>query len=278
MSDLITLETFGVTSQPDTLSLYARASVVDPAPLSFNFTSPTLPFTIYLPSPANTSLAPLAVASVYTKPFTLTHPNITVHIAGEVLPIPTISTPILSALLTNYLSGRPSPIIITSPYFPSHTIEAFFPGPNPKPKVLRNVTIHNMKMVPRGTTFYASGTVYARAVLPPGLKVTLDVNRVLPDVLVFDGEVPDSPPSWGGGSDPEGSPDPAPLPDPLPERAFARIRPEEWLLSHSVLDEEENDEGSVYTVTAEIVDAPLQVLPNREGDFSRFVRKVSVVY
>lgn len=135
-----------------------------------------------------------------------------------------------------------------------------------------------MKMVPRGTTFYASGTVYARAVLPPGLKVTLDVNRVLPDVLVFDGEVPDSPPSWGGGSDPEGSPDPAPLPDPLPERAFARIRPEEWLLSHSVLDEEENDEGSVYTVTAEIVDAPLQVLPNREGDFSRFVRKVSVVY
>jgi len=69
--------------------------------------------------------------------------------------------------------------------------------------------------------------------------------------------------------------DPAPpLPDPLPERAFARIRPDEWLDSLSEVDEIPGEEGSVYTVTADLVDVPLQVLPGREKAFSNFVGKV----
>jgi hypothetical protein len=212
IADLITLETFGVSSEPDSISLYARATVVDPVPLSFNFTSPALPFIISLPSAGNTSAASTPVASVHTKPFSLTHPNITLNIAGAALPISSSSTPILSAFITNYLRGESSPIVISSPYFPSHLIDTIFPGPNPKPKILRNVTIHDMKLVPKGTAFAASGTVYARVVLPQGMNINLDANRVLPDVLIFDGEVPLMLLDDDGE---DGDPAP-PLPDPLP--------------------------------------------------------------
>lgn len=276
LSDFITLESFGVISQPETLSLYARVSIVDPAPPSLHLTLPTFPFTIHLPDDRNASASSLPVASVHTQPFSLTHPNITLLIAGTVLPILPTSTPILSNLLSNYLSGKPSPIIVTTPYLPSYAVEALFPAPKPKPKVLQNVTIENMKMLPKGTTFYASGTVYAKAVLPPGLKVTLDVDRILPDVLVFDGEVPEPAPQpieflWPW------SPPTPPLPQPIPERAFARIRPNQWLYSLSKLDPEESDGCDVYTVTAKIVNAPLQVLPGRESVMSGFVQKVCCV-
>jgi hypothetical protein len=270
ISDLITLETFGVSSEPDTISLSARANVVDPIPLSFNFSSPVLPFMISLPSASNTSTAPTPVAAVHTEPFSLTHPNITLHISGAVLPIPPSSTPVLSGFIANYLRGQSSPIIISSPYFPSYLIDADFPGPSTKPKLLRNVTIHNMKLVPKGTTFMATGTVYARVVLPPGMNISMDVNRILPDVLVFDGDVP-----LQVLSDVDKGGDPAPpLPDPLPERAFARIRPDNWLDSLSQGDEVPGNEGSVYTVTADLVDVPLQILPGREKAFRSFVGKV----
>jgi hypothetical protein len=132
-----------------------------------------------------------------------------------------------------------------------------------------------MKLIPKGTLFTASGTVYARVVLPQGMDINLDVNRVLPDVLVFDGEVPSPFP----GSKDENEDDPVPpLPDPLPERAFARIRPEKWLDSLSKVDEVPGKEGSTYTVTAKIVDVPLQVLPGRQKAFSNFVSKVCNCY
>lgn len=130
-----------------------------------------------------------------------------------------------------------------------------------------------MKLVPKGTAFMASGTVYARVVLPRGMDINLDVNRVLPDVLIFDGEVP-LVSQWKNNNKDSG---PAPpLPDPLPERAFARIRPNQWLDSLSKADEVPGAEGSVYTVTADLVDVPLQVLPDREKTFSSFVGKVCI--
>lgn len=102
--------------------------------------------------------------------------------------------------------------------------------------------------------------------------VSLDVNRILPDVLVFDGEVPML--SMDDEDDNEGIPPAPPLPDPLPERAFARIRPDSWLTSSSEAREPEDGEGAVYIVTADIADVPLQVLPGRQKDFSNFVSKV----
>lgn len=125
-----------------------------------------------------------------------------------------------------------------------------------------------MKVRASGTSFLASGTILARVVLPKGVNVGLDVHRVFPDVLVFDGEISLEaiasfrPPS-------------TPLPDPLPEHAFGHIVPEDWLPALSVIDKSEDGEGMAYAVTAKIVDIPLDVLPGRQKQFSNFVSKVS---
>jgi hypothetical protein len=102
---------------------------------------------------------------------------------------------------------------------------------------LRNVTIKDMKIKPTGSAFLASGIVQARAVLPKGINIGLDVFRVLPDVLIFDGEVPSSlEVEQHPYKDYRGSvrPPEMPLPDPLPKNAFGHIRPEDWLPSQSV--------------------------------------------
>ncbi|TFK31100.1 hypothetical protein BDQ12DRAFT_694555 [Crucibulum laeve] len=272
VSELVTLQTFSVSSEANNLTLTAQATIIDPFPSSVKFTSPPLPYIISLPSDASHLSPPLHVASVITAPFTLTHPNITLHISGHVLPLPSTSFPILSNFLTRYLSGTPNPIIITSPFIPNITVTTDFPAPNPRPHLLRNVTIRDMKIRPVGTTFVASGIVYARVVLPKGVNVGVDVYRVLPDVLIFDGEVPDNTEPWIGDAPPS-----PPLPNPLPERAFGHIRPDDWLPSISVPSKPEEGEGTAYEVTAKVVDVPLEVLPGRQKAFGDFVSKVSLV-
>ena len=126
-----------------------------------------------------------------------------------------------------------------------------------------------MKIKP-GATLLASGTIVARIVLPRGVNVELDVSKVLPDVLDFNGDVPNDVPYFGMIPEPE----PAPLPDPLPERAFGRIRPDGWVNASSILATPEKGEGKAYVVTAKIVDVPLEVLPGRQRQLSSFVRKV----
>ncbi|KAJ7450789.1 hypothetical protein FB451DRAFT_1146099 [Mycena latifolia] len=270
LSDLITLQSFNVHSSFGSLDLTARATLPDPAPTTFNLTSPSLPFIISLPSTAD----PIPIASVSTSPFTLTHPNITLDISGTVLPMPASASPLLSAFLTRYLSGRANPILVSTPLIPDLTVDLEFPAPSPRPQILRNVTIHDMVIRPRGSTFTASGTVYARVVLPRGMQVGLHVARVLPDVLIFDGAVPEGAvyvPGPPGVGDPPEAP---PLPDPLPEGAFGHIRPEDWLASLSGPAPSEDDEGAAFAVTAKIVDVPLEVLPGRQKEFSNFVSKV----
>ena len=157
---------------------------------------------------------------------------------------------------------------ISTPLIPELFVNATFPALRPKPQILRDVTIRNMKIkTSNGGGMLASGTVYAQVVLPPGFHVSLNVTRVLPDVLIFDGEAPD-----------EGtrSPPPAPpLPDPLPERAFGHIRPDDWVPSTSIPIPSEEGDGSAVEVYAQIVDVPLEVLPGRDREFRNFVGKVS---
>ncbi|KAF5384235.1 hypothetical protein D9615_003475 [Tricholomella constricta] len=262
VQELVTLKSFSISSESNHLAIRAAATIIDPAPPTFNLTSPSIPFIVSLPS--NSSRPPIPVASVSTAPFTLTHPNISLDISGTVLPLASDASSTLSSFLSRYLSKQSNPILISSPLIPNLALETVFPPPNPPPCILRNVTIKDMKIKP-GTTFLASGTVYARIVLPKGIDVDMVVSRVLPDVLVFDGEVPESFQS---------PPTEPPLPDPLPEKAFGHIRPDDWLKSLSAPDESDEGEGAVYVVTAKIVDVPLEVLPGRQKEFSNFVSKV----
>ncbi|KAK0469297.1 uncharacterized protein EV420DRAFT_1757092 [Desarmillaria tabescens] len=252
LEDLINLESFSVTTVNDKLTLAACATIIDPAPPSFNFTLPPLPFVVSFPPD-------VPIAHVTTESFTTTHPNITLHMTGSVLPLPSGSSSVLSTFLSRYLSALPNPITISTPLVSNLSVDAVFPGPRPRPKVLRNVTIHDMKIKPRGSIFFASGTVFARIVLPKGMNIDLDVSHVLPGVLVFDGEPPQSD---------------AALPDPLPDHAFAHIQPDEWLVSKCVPAESNEDGGSAFAVSAKIEEVPLEVLPGRQKEFSNFVSKV----
>lgn len=148
-----------------------------------------MPFTITLPAVNGSS--DVQIANVTTQPFTLTHPNITFHITGTVLPLPRNVSGAVSAFLGNYVSARDSDIILSTPLFPGLTVPAKFPAPRPKPTILRNVTIRDMKIKPVGAGMVASGTVLARVVLPRGIEVGVDVVRVFPDVIVYDGPVPE---------------------------------------------------------------------------------------
>ena len=255
--DLVTLRSFEVNVRANILSLQVVATLVDPAPLDLQLTAPSLPFVVSLPFLSSS----IPIASVESGPFSLTHPNITLDITGHVLPLSTEAIGPLSMFLSNYMSALPNPIVISSPRFHGISIDATFPAPYPRPHILQNVTIHNMKIKP-GNVFLASGTVFARLVLPKGIHIGLDVQRVLPDVLIFDGEVEDQYHETI-------------FPDPLPARAFGHIKPNDWV--DSDCQPEENGEEFVFTLSAKIVDVPLKVLPGREKQFSNFVSKVNVI-
>ncbi|KAI0265341.1 hypothetical protein BC834DRAFT_825103 [Gloeopeniophorella convolvens] len=291
ISDLVYLEQFTISSDADRLTVGAEAFIVNPAPSSISFNAPPLPFVVWIPHPENsttdTSLIPLA--SVTSEPFTLTHPNITLSLHGAVLPLDPTAAPALSALISDYLSGTDHLIAITSPLalFAGYTAHTRFPAPHPRPEVLRNVSLDDMRIRPVGTAILASGHVRARVVLPPGMDVALDVRRVLPDVLIFDGPLSDdfSPPtpsptttvsSRPAGDDDDVPPAP-PLPSPLPPRAFARVRPSAWLAANSSPDTDtppSDGEGRAVRISATLTDVPLEVLPGREREFRSFVGKV----
>ncbi|KAL4071758.1 hypothetical protein V8B97DRAFT_2084205 [Scleroderma yunnanense] len=258
---LVSLQSFNIASSSKGLTLEALATAVNPVPPTLVVTVPRLPFTIYLPG-AQDTLIP--IASVFTEPFSLTKPNVTVLMSGHVLPLGPDAAEPLSTFVSHYLSLRHNPISIASPAFPSLILNGEFPSPPTRPHILRNVTIRDMKIKPEGTIFVASGQVFARLVLPKGMNFTMDVNKVFPDLLVFDGEVPD-PTNVSTIHDP--------FPDPLPPRAFGHICPEEWLNATSTYDGSEEG-GSAFLVTASIVDVPIEMLPGREKEFSNFVSKV----
>ncbi|CDO77356.1 hypothetical protein BN946_scf184787.g5 [Trametes cinnabarina] len=275
-SDLVILQSFNIVSANETILIEANATAINPIPWDLEFSSPPLPFMISLPFPNATSKETpnVPVAFVHSRPFSLTHPNISLTVSGTVLPLERNASSALSAFVSEYISGHDADIQITTPLLPNLVINTTFPAPHPKPEILRNVSISDMKIKPVGTSMVASGTVHALVVLPHGINVGVNASRVFPDVLVFDGAVP-GPGTNESESDVKGGPPPArPLPDPLPPRAFAHIRPDDWLPADCVSVEGPEDAGSTVSVSAHIVDVPLEVLPGREREFSNFVSKV----
>ncbi|KAG9313776.1 hypothetical protein JVU11DRAFT_6136 [Chiua virens] len=256
-SQFVSVKSFDISSTDKEIQLNACASVINPTPPSFQMTVPPLPFIVSLP--AKNAGGPISIASAETQPFSLTHPNMTVHITGKVLALPSTAIDALSSFVSHYLSLQPNPITISSPLLPSLVFDTEFPSPPTKPQVLRNVTIRNMKVKPYGTEFLASGEVFGLIVLPKGMNFDMDVNRLMPDILVFDGDVDESllPLTLLGNV-------PSRLPKPLPPRAFGHIRPDDWLEAKSVYDGT-HEEGIHFLCIS---------LDRREKEFSNFVTKI----
>ena len=246
-------------------------------------TVPSLPFLISIPHHQNDTFATVPVVRVETDPVTLTHPNTTIHVHGHVVALTSDSFPLLSGFVTSYLNEESPRISLSTPLLPDLTVDTVFPAPVPRPQVIRNITIKGMKVRPLASgTMLASGTVFAKIVLPKGMDMVLQVDAVYPQLLVYDGPVPDDE-STGmedlleGEGDDDDLPDRMPLPDPLPSNAFAHIRPGQWLDSISVPLGGQDGEGSIFSVSAKLVDIPLEVLPGRQREFSNFVGKVRYV-
>ncbi|KAG6380131.1 hypothetical protein JVT61DRAFT_8218 [Boletus reticuloceps] len=264
-SQLVSVESFDISSTNNEIQLSARASVIDPAPPGFEMTVPTLPFIVSLPIGNQDTYIPIAAAD--TEPFLLTHPNVTLFISGRALSLPSTAIEAVSSFVSRYLSLQPNPITISSPLFPTLIINTEFPSPATKPKILRDVTIRNMKVKPYGTEFLASGEVFALIVLPRGMNFKMDVKQIMPDILVYDGDIDLFPPLGPLGNVPSH------LPQPVPPHAFGHILPDDWLNATSVYNGTD-EEGSIFSVSAEIVDVPIQVIPGREKEFSNFVGKI----
>lgn len=277
----MTLESFNITTVNHTISIRAYANVVNPFPESVNVNLPAFPFVVSLNNSGISEIPPLlSVSTGYCLPFSLTHPNVSLSLVGTISPLPRAAAPLLSSFVSSYLSGRDAPIIVGSPLLPSITLPTVFPAPHPKPQILHDVQIKDMRIVLKGEQVLASGTVYARVVLPAGIRLKLDADSIWPDVLVFDGEVPDEDAGEESTKKPKEDKGRSripkePLPSPLPERAFARIRPEDWLPANSFpLDPSPGGSAGQFEVSAKVNNVPLEVLPGRDLLLQRFVAKV----
>src|SRR6267154_2136707 len=116
VSQLITLQSFGLESESKDVTVHALATVINPIPSIMNLTVPSLPFIISFPGEGHSTLP---VTLVHTDPFMLTHPNITLILSGSVLPIPPHASASLSAFISRYLSLELNPISIACPLLPS---------------------------------------------------------------------------------------------------------------------------------------------------------------
>jgi hypothetical protein len=306
--------TLGPLNVSPSISIIALASLPHPFPslaskLDLGKGLVNLPFIVSLPTPANEhqsfkSVALPLVAVTASPEFNATH--IRINVLGHILPLSDAGAlpDAISKFVSNYLSYRPSPIVVSSPLYSSLAITADFPPPSHKLELLRDIRITNMKINPRlGLSnaiasdiglmeILASANVYARVVLPDGVDIDLTVKRVWIDCLVFDGPVSDD---FGSNShafpssfthpveklDEPPVPQPLPLPSPLPPRAFGRLTPRSWLNTTSSSDPIQQAtsvvEGRSVYVKADVVNVPLEMLPGRQSELTRFVTKVVLI-
>ncbi|EUC61551.1 transmembrane protein, putative [Rhizoctonia solani AG-3 Rhs1AP] len=293
LASLVYLQSYRVLPPPPTLRLVGTATLPNPLPsILQGAIALSLPFVVSLP-PID-SKNPLPIARVETAPLGLTTPNISLAISGHVLPLPSSSSSIapVSRFASDFLAARPSPVLITTDFLRDLgilgelTVKAEFPASAERPDLLRDVQISNMRIVLRGEQIFASAFVRAHIVPPTSLlDIHINATRVWPDLLVYDGPAPQLWPfnnpnsrAYSGVEYDEQwtEPDPMPLPRPLPRNAFARIRPDSWIIAHTQVSDDQHDdnEGQGVWVHAQVSDVPLDVLPGRDGELRAFIRKV----
>ncbi|KAG9023946.1 hypothetical protein FRB95_012296 [Tulasnella sp. JGI-2019a] len=251
------------------------------------------------PSDSNDTSLGAMIARITETSVSLTHPNISIDITGSVFPLSRSAAPYLSAFITRYLNAKDSPILLTTPPPFLLSLRTVFPGPKERPKIVKTIHMKDMKLHTDGDNgLSVSGTIEAGITLPDAISdVQMEVDRILPDILLFDGPPPpefgistsvvDTPSvsfpgdDWvlvteDGEDDDEPEPFPAPpLPDPLPERAWGRIRPKLWLNATSEPAPDPTSPGKNLTlVTSPFENLPLQLLPGRNAVFRQFVQKL----
>ncbi|KAG9103721.1 hypothetical protein FRC06_008578 [Ceratobasidium sp. 370] len=287
LASIVYLQSYYILPPPPTLRLVGTATLPNPIPSMLQgAVALSLPFVVSLP-PADSGVS-LPVARVETAPLALTTPNISLAISGHVLPLPTSSSPIapVSKFASDFLAGRSSPVLVKTDFLrdvgmqDELTLEVEFPASVERPELLQDVQISNMRISLRGEQILASAFVRARVVPPETLSaLRINATRVWPDLLVYDGPAPGVwPYDDSNVGSPSGvqyderwsEPEPMPLPKPLPPGAFARIRPDSWIVAHTEATE---DEQGVW-VQAQVTDVPLVVLPGRDAELRKFISKV----
>ncbi|WVO17878.1 hypothetical protein L204_105576 [Cryptococcus depauperatus] len=281
LSNLVNLKHFSLASEPEKgLTIHAFATMPNfvrhfNLSRNLNITLPfSLPFSISLPNAKGDS----KMAEVILEPITINQSdtinlkldgiitaNLDAKVKNDISP--------LSLFLQNYLHGLPSPIHVhglsSYPYLPplpapmwllstfsSLLLKLSFPGPSPPPKVIRSVTIEKMSISEQSGNMKASGIVVAELELPEDMwGVDLSVRAVKPNVLVYDGSVPE---------DEENK-------EAYPPKAFGRIQPRDFL------DASTTPSSIIpycYIVRAPFTNIDLDILPGRNKVLSDFVTKV----
>lgn len=166
----------------------------------------------------------------------------------------------VSAFLQNYLHGLDNPIVVDGmsrlagtpswilDLLSTISVPLLFPGPRPPPQVIHSVTIERMRISESAGKMRASGLVIAQIDLPAGMKVKVDVQGVLPDVIIYDGPVSEG-------------------------RAFGHIRPDSFLNSTTAPSDDPFNPDRLV-VRAPIEGVPVDILPGKDRILSDFVSKI----
>lgn len=208
----------------------------------------------------------------------------------------------------------PYPPPFVSTMLESLTVSLPFPGSKSKVELFRNLRIEEMKIrlasftnplhsfsnnedsllafandlvgveEPEGDLL-CSGRVVGEILLPEefsGLMELIDVAGILPDVYVYDGDLPHSSLQFSFAPSSQlplsSSTDLSTLstypPSPVPANAFARLRPSSLIPSQTIHIPANSTNSAATYLTATFLDAPLFLLPGRSDVFRKFVGKV----
>lgn len=265
LSQLVKLHDYSFTNT-DGLRITASASLPNPGLSDIPY---ALPFSIGVDG--------TELARVVANPADVSPKAIKLVISGD---ITAQGGDALELFMRNFLRGKDVPIVVTGldrippghdvppppqwvlDTLPTVSLDLVFPGPDPKPEVVKSVTIENMHISEVNGGVAASGTVVAIVQLPEGFQsISVNVTELRPDVFVYDGPVEDD------DKDDAGRPDP----DNPPERAFGRIAPDYFLNSTTTPSKEV---PGALEVRADFEDMALEVLDDRQSVFRSFVGKV----